>query len=207
MTDLTLEERMTRLERQNHWLKVTTLTVVLVLAAIVCMGQARSLDTVEAGRFILRDANGVMRGGLGFNEHKQPTLSLYDGNGDLRASLGVTQKGPLLLLADAEGKKGVVVEVVREGPTLGLSDSSGKHRLVLCVTDEGPSVNLDDPDGTRRAALGLVSQPGLTMLSKDGAKRLQLGLADVGAIPGSPCLVMRDENGNVVFSLTPPDLR
>ena len=60
-----LTEWLQHLERQNHRLKRSGGVVLLAVAAVVLMGQARPMGhTVEAERFIVSDAHGRPRASL-----------------------------------------------------------------------------------------------------------------------------------------------
>ncbi len=81
-----MEERLSRLERENRRLKRAGAVVLGVIAALLLMGHVVGEKVVEAERFVLLGPNGepravlaVAKGGSG--------LYLYDNTGRLRAGL------------------------------------------------------------------------------------------------------------------------
>jgi hypothetical protein len=111
-----LAQRFNRLELENLWLKQLVAFVVVGIAALLFMGQAKPPDVakvVEAQSFILRDGSGRIRArlevvneklALVFQDEKgtvrtslttikggEPSLNLYDEAGNARAILGYTE--------------------------------------------------------------------------------------------------------------------
>ena len=102
-----LLERLERLERSNRRLKICGLAVLLGVAAVGLMGQARpALQTVEAQEFVVKDAGGVVR-----------------------ARLGASQSGTILSLSHEGGRANLVVSGGRsQGAHLVVTDSPGGSR-------------------------------------------------------------------------------
>jgi hypothetical protein len=88
-----LEGRVAKLERQNRWLKTGYLIAGLSVACARTLGQSRAgsaTNTVEAQRFVLKNANGEMRAELSTLDGDYPRLSLRSPNGEK-----VTELSPL----------------------------------------------------------------------------------------------------------------
>jgi len=90
---MTLAERVSRLERQNRGLRAVGLLAIAAFAAVVCMGQVGVPKLVEAGKFILRDADGKQRAVLELTKETQPSLVLFDMKGEHRLSLALDKDG------------------------------------------------------------------------------------------------------------------
>ena len=94
-----LSARVRNLESQNRLWKLSTLLLFLVFAVALAKGlmaQGTSPNhpiTIEAQTFLLRDANGNVRGKLAMKED-QPTLELYDPAGKVVWSTGTRVIGP-----------------------------------------------------------------------------------------------------------------
>src|SRR5262249_33927620 len=71
--------------------------VLLFVRAVLLTGQARPFRTVEAERFILRDADGKRRATLAVTADESVSLALGDSTGRVRASLSVGKPGASLL--------------------------------------------------------------------------------------------------------------
>src|SRR5215471_10941732 len=153
----TLLERLEKLERSNRRLKLAGLALVVALAAIGVMGQARPpLQTVEAQEFVVKDAGGVVRARLGasqsaaslnlFHEGGRAHLAVSDAAGKVKALLLLSPEtvGLYLSPVDATGppkSPRVVFEVLNQG-TGGFAfyDRNGQTRMLLgAVADDGSS--------------------------------------------------------------------
>jgi hypothetical protein len=91
-----LARRLDRLERENQRLKRLGALALIGLAALVIMGQATSApvaNTIEAERFILRDASGNARASLGVRPDGTAALALADDTHQERAVFTVTAQG------------------------------------------------------------------------------------------------------------------
>jgi len=154
-----LLERIEKLERSNRRLKLGGLVLLVGLAAIGVMGQARQPQTVEAQEFVVKDAGGVVRAAA--------SLSLFHDGG--RVSLvasGGRGQGAHLAISDAAGKiKGLLL---LNPETVGLYmspvDATGPPkapRVVFEVLNQGPGgFALYDRNGQTRARFGADSDDG-----------------------------------------------
>jgi hypothetical protein len=104
--------RLDRLERESRRWRRAALGSWLAIAALLLLGQsqpratkpASPVRTVEAERFVLRDARGRTGAILGWEADDTPRLALHDPGGQARAVLTVGAGGaPGLTLLDADG--------------------------------------------------------------------------------------------------------
>src|SRR5262245_21977562 len=96
--DARLADRLDRLEKENRWIKVVGLAVVLGAAAMTLMGQASApqvAESIEAKRFTLRDDNGKRRIEL--------------------TSVEVENGAPYLVIRDKEERIRLVLRTLRDG--------------------------------------------------------------------------------------------
>ena len=160
-------ERLERLERSNRRLKVSGLVLLLGLAAVGLMGQARpALQTVEAQEFVVKDAGGVVRARLGASQSGASlNLSHEGGRANLVVSGGRSQ-GAHLVVTDSAGRVKSLLLVNPESVGLYLSpvDASGpprSPRVVFEVLNQGTGgFAFYDRNGQSRAQLGSVSDDG-----------------------------------------------
>jgi len=152
-----LSDAVRRLERENLRLKRIGITLLVVIAAILVMGQSPSTRTVEAESFILKGSDGNVRARLGtkdgstefvfYNDAGQSRvaiksdadgegLEMRDDSGELLATVGVAlQKTPKLspststiaALGSIAGP-GVVLQATKEVAIVRVSDKGG-HRV------------------------------------------------------------------------------
>lgn len=165
-------ETLERESRRLHRLWMTTvigLAVLLGLATALVIVSARHgfpgtvADVIEARQFLIRDANGEVRGAWGINS-----------DGSLRLAL------------QAPGSKAGVTLTSLKGGASGLtfSDTSGRSRGVLGILpDETISLTFGDQNGTTRSALGLNPEGSATLVFADraGGTRAGLGVDSRGA--------------------------
>jgi hypothetical protein len=135
--------RLEKVERQNWWMKVGGIMVLLVASAGLLMGQAMpKATTVEAEAFVLRDAAGKQRAALHLSPEGGAALSFFDPAGIGRAALRVDREGsPDLTLLDQTAKVRAMLRVERTGlPGLVFFDQDGKARATLYVVSDGSAV-------------------------------------------------------------------
>ncbi len=110
-----MEERLSRLERENRRIKQAGVVAVVMIAAVVLMGQAtwklappgKPGKIVGAEQFIVHDARGGVRAELGTLPNGTVRLVLYDrGNpGETRVILSAgPETSPALSFSDKAGK-------------------------------------------------------------------------------------------------------
>ncbi len=133
-----LTQRVDRLERENRRVKRAASLGLVVIAALVLMGQAvpKGAMVVEAEKFVVLDTGGKMRAGLGTLPNGAVVLGFWDKDGKARVRLGVEPDG---------------------SSSLGLYDKNERFRVVLNAgADESAGLMLNDKDGNGRAALGVL---------------------------------------------------
>jgi hypothetical protein len=139
-------ERLHKLEAQNRRMKCRGIAILAALSAFVLMGQAAPVPrVVEAQKFVLKDANGSVRGWLGIighgseltlgNADQQPRMTLmvsvdasnlhFFGSRKSGMTLGVDSGDPSLSMIGADGEGGAGITFGKDGPSLTLEDSKG----------------------------------------------------------------------------------
>lgn len=157
-----LEERLEKLERVNRAWKKVGLAAGLGLFAMLTMGQAKKLRTLEADGLLIRDAKGTTRLRLGFTRDGTPCLWSFNAQGQTR--LAVSELG--LDLWDKRGKKVVAFGKSTSGSgALWINDAQGKLRAYF--SDEGASFY--DAKGFAAAQVGPGDKGGkLTLRATSG---------------------------------------
>ncbi len=122
-----LVDRLNELERQNRRLRRAGLVILIGLAALLVMGQARTPRIVKADEVVA---------------HK---LTLRDDHGRPVAVLDVTKEGPGLVLGDAASDARAALLITEDGPALILRH--GKSRANLWLLQDGPSLKIVDAEG------------------------------------------------------------
>ena len=151
MTEPTLTQRVERLERANHRLKLGMLAVVAGLAAVVCLAATKpAAKVMRAERFEVVDSTGRARAVFGERSNGELGLAVFGKDGGVRAMLAVIADGSTeLALRDQRGRVRAALSVWPDGtPRLALFDSEGKSRGVLGVGPGGnPALSLSDKRG------------------------------------------------------------
>ena len=145
-----ISARLEKLERTNRTLKRGGLGLLLLLCAVLTMGQTRPVpQAIEAQQFVVKDPQGHIRATLGFSGGA-PQLRLYDDRATLRASLIVGANGaPGISLYDPAGNQTVGLASLDGGPSLALTQ--GAQRLLsLQEVSKQPDIILgvNKKDGT-----------------------------------------------------------
>src|SRR5215813_14206482 len=137
--------RLDRLEREGRRWRRVALGSWLAIAALLLLGQspppsppkpAAPGRTVEAERFVLRNAHGGIGATLGWEADDTPRLTLYDPGGQPRAVLAVGAGGaPGLTLFAADGvtTRAAFVIGTDGAPGVALFDPAGKPRLAAAL--------------------------------------------------------------------------
>lgn len=161
-----IASRLERLEKENQRLKIAGLLVLLVGATVLVMGQARPRRTLEAERFLLKDAKGRVRAELSMEFEDRPTLTFSDGKGLPLVSLAGGDE-PFLVLNRAGSNEQVSLQANRLFYGLGLygapHGAAGGIRAGLAVHTPGPAVTLYDKEGKERTFLGMLPGAGPTL--------------------------------------------
>jgi hypothetical protein len=163
-----LSVRIEELGRENRRLRrlwmgtVVSGALLLGLATALVIVSARHglpgsvADVIEARQFLIRDANGVVRGTWGTSN-----------NGALRFTLqSPNSKAGLSLSSLADGASGITVK-----------DSAGRSRAVLgLLPDQTVSLLLADDNGTTRTVLSLVRGGASTLVFADRSGSAKVGM-------------------------------
>ena len=162
-------ERLEQLERDNRRLRRYTTVMLIVVAMALGLGTALlwysvrsglpgSPQTVSARQFVLRDANGRVRGAWGVDDSGAVRLALSDEGERQRVRLSLLQDGSAgLSFADSADRKLAVLGLLPDNTTnLALTDPAGIPRAVLGVASDGSSnLVFADREGSTRAGLGV----------------------------------------------------
>ena len=149
-----LSDTLLRLERENLRLKKIGISLLVLIGAVVAMGQLGPTRTVEADTFILRSSDGTVRAKLDtkngltellfFNHAGQPrvaitsdedgeALEMKDDSGELLATMGVAvRKAPkispttstIAVLGSPSGPS-VIMQATKEVTSLRVTDKGG----------------------------------------------------------------------------------
>jgi hypothetical protein len=146
-----LVQRLDRLEKRNRRLNGGLIAALTAFSAIVLMGQASpSPRVVEAQKFVLKDADGNVRGWLAIigkgseltlgNANAQPMISLEvsTDSGDLHfygsrrsgMNFGINSGNPSISILNADGQGGAGITFAKNGPSLKLQDGNGFSAVV-----------------------------------------------------------------------------
>jgi hypothetical protein len=160
--------RIEELARENRRLRrlwmgtVVSGALLLGLASALVIVSARHglpgtvADVLEAKQFLLRDANGAIRGTWGTSQ-----------NGSMRLTLqSPGSKAGLSLASLADGASGITVR-----------DSAGRSRAVLgLLPDQTVSLLFADENGTTRTVLSLVRGGSSTLVFADRSGNAKVGM-------------------------------
>jgi hypothetical protein len=160
--------------------------------------------TIEAERFILRDASGTVRADLGVDTTGTVRLGLMDWNGNCRALLAVGSNGlPMLTLFDRANKARAVMAVgsldiplpIRSTDAAGgikwKGEPDGLHDFVvmnLADPEENPRVKISVGGKNSTPSVGLYTatgEPRADLCVSVDAEHSMLSLSDK---QGSPCV-------------------
>jgi len=169
-------KRVERLERENRGLKRAGFLTLVGFAAIVLMGQAAPKSrTVEAEKFVLKDASGKVRAEMGPRDDLMG-LSIYDENGKRRGIFAVRPDG---------------------WGELGFLDQDEKYRATLKAQDDQVVLLFSDAKGGNAMLLTAGGSPILSLADKKGKSTAWLQ-----AVSGQPMLMLTDEEKKVDATLS-----
>lgn len=169
---MTLEDRLTRLERKNRRLTLAMLLTGVAAALVVTIGAARPeavRDVVRAHSFVLLDENGKMRALLAVTEN-EPMLGLADENGRVRAGMAIDKGSPRFVLWDENSTEQASLSLSKKGPGLQLGskemmrmskdavvfqDKESKPRVLLGLGEDGPMFDFCNKEGKPTITMGM----------------------------------------------------
>lgn len=129
-------ERLEKLERQNRRMKQAGAVALLLATAVLLMGQASPNRTVEANEFVLKDANGRVRGRWSIKADTAQ-FHLVDTNGVDRISLAELGNSTLLSLQDSDGGQRASLQVIRQTSQLLLNHADDRASVHLAAEESG----------------------------------------------------------------------
>ena len=207
----TIVTRLERVERENRWLKLAGVVLLLGAGALVLMGQAQASRTVEAQRFILRDQEGKIIAELTMDARNSPSLAFYDGAGKKAANYGshdLVINGPFdaatrvsgdhLSIASPDGHIDLHPQKLLIGTTRGGGANASLSIERSLRGNDGPSLWLAGMGGKGLVQLNandgplLLMDQGTTGTLKDLSPR---GMVEIDA--GQPRVSVEDEHGFV----------
>lgn len=147
--DRAILQRVERLERaQRRWRRLASGAAVGLLA-VGLMGQKPAPRTVEAERFVLRDAAGRARAELVVDGEQSVALRFKDADSMPRLSIGTENGAAVLVLNEQGGRvRAGLVTLSHGAPALTFYDNNGRNRAELALTREGaPALTITDRDG------------------------------------------------------------
>ena len=189
--------RLGKLEKENRRIRGIGIALLVLAAALLLMGQTPGQRTVEANEFVLKDANGTVRGRWEARAYG-PQFVLFDATGKSGVDLAVLDSaGAGLTLRDASGKDRARLLATVNGPGLNLTDANGKDRLLLTAddTEDSAGLGLYDKEGNQPVRLSVGPGRAHLILFPPG-EAPTARLIYLGARPGlGPQLMVKDKEG------------
>jgi hypothetical protein len=145
-----LEERISKIDRQNKNFKVIGVISLLLITILIITGtKAIKNKTVTAENFVIVDSEGEIRGGLGIlPKDGEPALMLFGRGQKAKALLKMTPKGPLLTFYDEKEKARISASILDSGILFSLTNNEGKPSVDIAVASDGsPGMLLRDKNG------------------------------------------------------------
>lgn len=141
---MSFEDRLAHLERENRRLKLAGLLVLLVVASVLLMGQARPTSEIQAQRFTLVNTTGQRMGEFKIADDGLPGLYLYE----------ESQQYPTVFLDITRSNRADIAPPVEPttrlylwGPRTGTIDTGGFNFEVSAGT---ANLSMVDRDGKGR---------------------------------------------------------
>ncbi len=158
---MTIEERLTQLEKSNlRWQRLTAILCLLLVTLGIMGAKHIGRTNVAIGQLRLLNREGKLRAVLGVTKNDAAYLALRDKEGKVRCHLSLDKKGtPSLTLNDEKGEKRCILSLFDKGcnPSMIFYDGEQKRRLSL--TTVPPALICNNHNGKPRAVLG-VSKTG-----------------------------------------------
>lgn len=157
-----IRERIAELELQNRRFRRGGMAILVVLSAVILMGQvAPPARVVEAQRFVIKDKDGKERGSFATigkgseltlgNINAQPMMRLivstdasdlhFYGSSQSGMNLGVDTGNPDISMAGAEQNGEARITFGKDGPALKLEDAKGSSTILGATQLEKPINN------------------------------------------------------------------
>jgi hypothetical protein len=141
--EATVAEQLAAMQRQNQalakrvrWLSQAMAGLALVGLLMISTGAYHAPETpktIEAERFVLRDAAGKVRMEIAVRKDGSAGMHIFDPEGRKRVGLSVMKEGAAGLgLSDENGEQLVALDLIEEeGARLGLRDVTYRNNIVL----------------------------------------------------------------------------
>lgn len=166
--------RLERVELENRRLKRGVAVFLVLAGAALLMGQGRPNRTIEAEKFLLKDANGRVRARLDMEPADRPTLALLDARGFPLASLGAGETPSMTLSKNGGGQQVQIGSFSSDlfGVALYANDKETRFRglqAAIGVFRGSPGIELYNDSG-QAAGLDLdAGRPKLVLTDPSGA--------------------------------------
>jgi hypothetical protein len=224
-----LAERLERLERQNYRLRrVVIVTLVGVVAALIA--GADGAKVVDAERIILRDKAGKMRALLETDKEGNPSLVLFEANGEAGIRLEVggefdslmslhshVGESDLTLIANRFGASHITIDTKDGGSVFLSASGKGENQSLINLggeamgkvvlasyTDKSAAIKVNAGEGEMERTIDIgVENDGsadFTLSDQNRNKRVFLG----GKGDVSVSLELRDKGGKVFYQVPKP---
>jgi hypothetical protein len=223
-----LEERLKRLENERRRIHAMAIAALILCAVGLFLSVPRwtlgrpqqGEQTIEAERFVLKDANGTTRALLQMgpsgpqldltDSEQHPLLTLVAGNATsgivLRSSAGTPRAAllsvaggvdqPTLALMGGNGKPRIFLTMTEDGPAISMHDSNGKERIELLVKGEVPSEHFYDADGQKVLSLAALANS-TTVAVTDGRSKAAASLSVTRAT--GPSFLLLNRAGQPIY--------
>jgi hypothetical protein len=148
-TDFELTRRVEHLEHENRRLKQFGISALVLIAAVLAMGQARPARTIEAEVFLLKDVDG-----------------------NVKAKLDVKDGSTKLTFLDRAGHERVALTSAEDFAALEMKDEKGRLGATM-----GAGVSKDGMSSTIAAGaplIGPVAGPGVVMQASEVSTSLRI---------------------------------
>lgn len=196
-----IRRRLETLERENRRLKQIGGLTALFAVSLFLMAQAKSDRTVEAQKFVLKDASGKIGGELAMGRFGA-TLTLNAPNGSPIPTVSLTgSDAPSLDLTG--GGKSIHMTASQDRVTLGLyGEHSGRYggiRVGLSITSDVPALSLYDKNGTELVTVDAnMLGHGINLRDATGKLRAVFVLANDRGM-NEPTLMLMDKDDQIAW--------
>lgn len=149
-----LQDRVARLERNNRRLLSVAITLLMGLASVILMGQARTPSQLEAETFVVRDRNGNAVARLGASY-----------------STDYSQSWAGLTFVDPDQQTRTYFSNANNGGTLRLAAPGGGVVYMTAESDGDARIRVFGPDGLNGPVANIRMLPGgqtVSMFLMDG---------------------------------------
>ncbi len=133
-------------------------------------------DAIYTKNLIIRDGDGKIRAFLGVNDEGQSFLELDDKGGRRRAYLGLPADGPAkLTLYDEGGKVVIIIGGVRDAPSIMLFDKNGKPRCCVSADQEDGRIDVYGAEGRNTLTVSAWASGSGIQCRNEGKVALEIG--------------------------------